>query len=123
MYSFIPMILATWECYGKQFNLIFSKYFIRFQITYNKPRNHCHSFFYIYSFRNGSLVRDIFKRSEANNDWNNFSELLESTPRGNYDNMALHFVQKEIIPPVKGSLRWNKTNDAHSPESAKGIVK
>lgn len=76
-----------------------------------------------HSFRNGSLVRDIFKRSEANNDWANFSELLESTPRGNYGNMALHFVQKEIIPQVKGSLRWNKHSDISSPENAKGVIK
>lgn len=75
------------------------------------------------SFRNGSLVRDIFKRSEANNDWTNFSELLESTPRGNYGNMALHFVQKEIIPSVKGSLRWNKSSNLSPTELAKGVVK
>lgn len=79
--------------------------------------------FSVFSFRNGSIVRDIFKRSEANNDWTNFSELLESTPRGNYGNMALHFVQKEIIPNVKGSLRWNKTSDVNTPELAKGVVK
>lgn len=76
-----------------------------------------------FSFRNGSLVRDIFKRAEANNDWTNFSELLESTPRGNYGNMALHFVQKEIIPEVKGSLRWNKNSDLSSPEISKGVIK
>lgn len=74
-------------------------------------------------FRNGSLVRDIFKRSEANNDWTNFGELLESTPRGNFGNMALHFVQKEIIPDVKGSLRWNKNSDLSVAELAKGVVK
>lgn len=76
-----------------------------------------------FSFRNGSLVRDIFKRSEANNDWKNFSDLLESTPRGNYGNMALHFVQKEIIPDVKGSIRWNKNSDISSMELSKGVVK
>lgn len=75
------------------------------------------------SFRNGSLVRDIFKRAEGNNDWTNFSELLESTPRGNYGNMALHFMQKEIIPNVKGSLRWNKSSSISSPDLAKGVVK
>lgn len=80
-------------------------------------------FLLLNSFRNGSIVRDIFKRSEANNDWTNFSELLESTPRGNYGNMALHFVQREIIPNVKGSLRWNKHSDLTSTELAKGVLK
>lgn len=37
--------------------------------------------------------------------------------------MALHFVQKEIIPDVKGSLRWNKSSNLSSPELAKGVVK
>lgn len=78
---------------------------------------------YIYSFRNGSLVRDIFKRSEANNHWSHFSELLESTPRGNYGNMALHFPQLEIIPSVKGSLRWNKNSTSENTDLAKGVVK
>lgn len=97
-------------------------------------------------FRNGSIVRDVFKRTEANNNWNFFSELLESTPRGNFGNMgmtwwlkennideikvngyakstALHFLSKEIIPNVKGTLRWNKTNSSASRESAKGVTK
>lgn len=77
----------------------------------------------MYSFRNGSLIRDTFKRSEANDNWHNFGELLESTPRGNYGNMALHFVQKEIIPNTKGSLRWNRNSSIESPESAKGVLK
>lgn len=47
------------------------------------------------SFRNGSLVRDIFKRAEGNNSWEYFSELLESTPRGNYGNMGKIEDQKE----------------------------
>lgn len=61
-------------------------------------------------FRNGSLVRDVFKRAESNDNWELFSELLESTPRGNFGNMALHFLSQEIIPSCKGSLRWNKSN-------------
>lgn len=77
----------------------------------------------IFSFRNGSLVRDLFKRVEANNSWENFSELLDSTPRGNYGNIALHFHTKEIIPNVKGILRWNKTHSLSKPESVKGIKK
>lgn len=67
------------------------------------------------SFRNGSLVRDIFKTAEANNSWELFSELLDSTPRGNYGNMALHFFSQEIIPNIKGTLRWNKSSTASDP--------
>lgn len=74
-------------------------------------------------FRNGSLVRDIFKRAEANDNWENFSELLDSTPRGNFGNIALHFISKEIIPPIKGSLRWNKASNLDSTESARGVLK
>lgn len=74
-------------------------------------------------FRNGSLVRDIFRRAEANNNWEYFSELLDSTPRGNFGNMALHFVSNEIIPNVKGVLRWNKLSTSDSEVSAKGVTK
>lgn len=74
-------------------------------------------------FRNGSLVRDIFKRSEANNNWEYFSELLESTPRGNFGNMALHFQTKEIIPACKGVLRWNKLSSSDTDVSMKGVSK
>ncbi|XP_052866901.1 xylulose kinase [Anopheles cruzii] len=74
-------------------------------------------------FRNGSLVRDIFKRAEANDSWDHFSELLDSTPRGNFGNLALHFTSKEILPPVKGSLRWNKSSCLENAELAKGVLK
>nr|XP_029711699.1 xylulose kinase-like [Aedes albopictus] len=74
-------------------------------------------------FRNGSLVRDIFKRAEANDNWENFSELLDSTPRGNFGNIALHFISQEILPAVKGSLRWNKSCNLNETELAKGVLK
>lgn len=75
------------------------------------------------SFRNGSLVRDAMKRAEAQNSWETFSALLDSTPRGNYGNMALHFNTMEIIPQAKGVLRWNKTHSAASPDAVKGVLK
>lgn len=121
MYSFIQLNRVLWECYGnttKRYYKNISTEIIQVQFV-----NSFFFYLFLFSFRNGSIVRDIFKRSEANNDWNNFSELLKSTPRGNYGNMALHFVQKEIIPNVKGSLRWNKHSDLSTPESAKGVVK
>lgn len=117
MYLFIQPNQPTWACYGK---------YIRFALPFASTYNFWGNFdggFLLDSFRNGSLVRDIFKRAEANNDWTNFGELLESTPRGNYGNMALHFVQREIIPNVKGSLRWNKNSDLTSSDVAKGVVK
>lgn len=75
------------------------------------------------SFRNGSLVRDIMKRVEANNNWETFNELLNSTPRGNFGNMALHFHSLEIIPAAKGVLRWNKSHSAATTDSIKGVPK
>lgn len=59
-------------------------------------------------FKNGSLVRDTFKKAEANNSWEIFSELLESAPRGNNGYMALHYLAQEILPNVSAeSLRWS----------------
>lgn len=34
-------------------------------------------------FKNAALIRDTFKKAEANNSWEIFSELLQSSPRGN----------------------------------------
>lgn len=62
-------------------------------------------------FKNGALVRDTFKKAEANNSWEIFSELLQSAPRGNNGNMALHYLSQEILPNVAaGSLRWTETD-------------
>lgn len=59
-------------------------------------------------FKNGSLARDTFKKAEANNSWEIFSELLESAHRGNNGYMALHYLSQEILPNVAaGSLRWS----------------
>ncbi|KAJ6649457.1 Xylulose kinase, partial [Pseudolycoriella hygida] len=35
----------------------------------------------------------------------------------------LHFPQQEIIPQVKGTLRWNKLSNSSDPELAKGVSK
>ncbi|KAH8314228.1 hypothetical protein KR074_002756 [Drosophila pseudoananassae] len=61
-------------------------------------------------FRNGSLVREGVNKTETNGDWNKFNELLESTPRGNFGNMAVHFNEMEIIPKAQGTIRINKEN-------------
>lgn len=82
-----------------------------------------HQYMGLLCFRNGSLVRDAVKRSDAGNSWQRFSELLDSTPRGNYGNMAIHFHTMEIIPAVKGTLRWNKSHTSTSPDATKGLIK
>jgi xylulokinase len=66
-------------------------------------------------FKNGSLVRDTFKRAEANNNWSHFSELLESAKRGNDGYMAIHFLSHEILPNVAPeTLRWTPTDSAEN---------
>lgn len=76
-----------------------------------------------YSFRNGSLVRDVFKRADANNNWDCFSEMLDSTPRGNGGNMALHFHSVEIIPSVEGTLRWGPEHSLNCSDASVGLAK
>lgn len=59
-------------------------------------------------FQNGALVRDTFKKAEANDSWEIFSELLVQAPRGNHGYMALHYLSQEILPNVgAGTLRWS----------------
>lgn len=58
-------------------------------------------------FKNAALIRDTFKKAEANNSWEIFSELLQSSPRGNNGYMAAHYLTQEILPNVKGTLRWS----------------
>lgn len=66
-------------------------------------------------FKNGSLVRDTFKRAEANNNWSHFSELLESAKRGNDGYLAIHFLSHEILPNVPpGTLRWTPRDTAEN---------
>lgn len=63
-------------------------------------------------FKNGALVRDTFKKAEANNSWEIFSELLVSAHRGNQGYMALHYLNQEILPNVSsGSIRWSPNDN------------
>lgn len=68
-------------------------------------------------FKNGALVRDTFKKAEANNSWEIFSELLNSSPRGNNGYMALHYLTQEILPNLKGTLRWSSLNNYENYEN------
>jgi len=56
-------------------------------------------------------------------DWDKFNEYLDSTPRGNFGNMAVHFNDMEIIPKAQGILRWNREMDPSSPDAARGVIK
>lgn len=59
-------------------------------------------------FKNGALVRDTFKKAEANDSWEKFTEMLLKAPRGNNGYMALHYLAQEILPNVPPlSLRWS----------------
>jgi xylulokinase len=76
------------------------------------------SFMGLLCFKNGALVRDTFKKAEANNSWEIFSELLESAPRGNQGYMALHYLSQEILPNVSaGVLRWSPTDSYENEKS------
>lgn len=62
-------------------------------------------------FKNGALVRDTFKKAEANNSWEIFSDFMNLAPRGNNGYMALHYLSHEILPFVRaGALRWTPTH-------------
>lgn len=62
-------------------------------------------------FKNGSLTRQRICDSAAEGDWDLFTELLNSTPRGNFGNIGLYYDNVEIIPPIEGDYRFNKNND------------
>jgi xylulokinase len=59
-------------------------------------------------FKNGSQTRERVSRECSENDWTLFSELLDSTPRGNFGNIALYLDQVEIRPRVSGDFRFNR---------------
>ncbi|XP_052835067.1 xylulose kinase [Drosophila gunungcola] len=74
-------------------------------------------------FKNASLVREGINKTTSGGNWEKFNEYLESTPRGNFGNMAVHFNDMEIIPRAQGVLRWSKEIQPSSPEAAKGVIK
>ncbi|XP_044738718.1 xylulose kinase-like isoform X2 [Chrysoperla carnea] len=61
-------------------------------------------------FKNGSLTRERLRNSCADGSWDIFNELIDSTPRGNFGNMALYYDTQEIIPFLKGDYRFNKAD-------------
>lgn len=45
-----------------------------------------------FSFKNGSLTRERIRDECAEGSWQLFSDLLESTPRGNFGNIGKLFI-------------------------------
>ena len=46
------------------------------------------AFMALLCYKNGSLTRERIRDAAANGDWTIFSELIESTPRGNFGNIG-----------------------------------
>jgi xylulokinase len=61
-------------------------------------------------FKNGSLTRERISKDCAESEWSIFSELLDSTPRGNFGNIGFYFDCEEIYPLVSGDFRFNNFN-------------
>lgn len=62
-------------------------------------------------FKNGSLTRERIRDECAEDSWELFSDLLESTPRGNFGNIGMYFDLMEIIPAAVGDFKFNKNNE------------
>ncbi|XP_015120128.1 xylulose kinase [Diachasma alloeum] len=72
-------------------------------------------------FKNGSLTRERIRDSAAGGSWQLFNELLDSTPRGNFGNMAIYLDTREIFPPLIGDYRFNKADEKISRYSSKEV--
>ncbi|XP_034667446.1 xylulose kinase [Drosophila subobscura] len=72
-------------------------------------------------FRNGSDARQDLCDELVDGDWERFNAMLDSTPMGNGGNVALHFIERELIPQAKGTLRWESRLNARSQEALLGI--
>ncbi|XP_068081833.1 xylulose kinase isoform X2 [Anabrus simplex] len=59
-------------------------------------------------FKNGSIPRNRINEKCTEGSWQIFSELLDSTPRGNFGNFGLYYDVQEIVPFVVGDYRFNK---------------
>lgn len=62
-------------------------------------------------YKNGSLTRQRVRDQCAGGSWDIFASLIDSTPRGNFGNIGMYFDLKEILPPVVGDFKFNKSND------------
>lgn len=62
-------------------------------------------------YKNGSLTRQRVRDHCAGGSWDIFASLIDSTPRGNFGNIGMYFDLKEILPPVVGDFKFNKSNE------------
>lgn len=62
-------------------------------------------------YKNGSLTRQRVRDQCAGGSWDIFASLIDSTPRGNFGNIGMYFDLKEILPPVVGDFKFNKSNE------------
>lgn len=67
------------------------------------------------------MTRTRIRDSAAGASWQLFDELLDSTPRGNFGNLALYFDAPEILPPLVGDHRYNKADEKISRYSSKEV--
>lgn len=63
-------------------------------------------------FKNGSKTRERIRDQCAKADWDEFSTLLNSVPRGNFGNIGFYYDLREIYPLVSGDFRYNKLDQA-----------
>lgn len=69
------------------------------------------SFMALLCYKNGSITRERVAGDAAEGDWSIFSELLESTPIGNFGNIGFFFDLQEIYPLVAGDYRFNQYDE------------
>lgn len=59
-------------------------------------------------FKNGSKTRERIRDKCASGKWDEFSQLLNLVPRGNFGNIGFYFDLREIYPLCKGDFLYNK---------------
>merc|ERR1712150_104851 len=62
-------------------------------------------------FKNGSLTREHIRDKGAQESWESFENLLQSTPPGNDGNIGIYFEVQEITPNAVGIHRFDKNNE------------
>ncbi|KAG9509395.1 Serine/threonine-protein kinase NLK [Fragariocoptes setiger] len=72
-------------------------------------------------FKNGSKTRERIRDQCVGGapNWEEFSRLLESTPRGNFGNIGFYFDMRETYPLCSGDYKFNKFNqrvEKYAPE-------
>uniref|UniRef100_A0A8D0HTJ6 Xylulose kinase n=1 Tax=Sphenodon punctatus TaxID=8508 RepID=A0A8D0HTJ6_SPHPU len=65
---------------------------------------------FVFSFKNGSLMREKIRDDFASGSWDEFSKALTSTAIGNYGNLGFYFYVLEITPEAVGIHRFNRDN-------------